>query len=903
MSSWLTALRIARREAKRARGRSALVVCMIALPVAFLAFIAVLLDTFRLSPQETADRLMGTAEATISWPYDGPIQQHPTSPDSADLLAVVSDSRPPPTHAPSLPGLLALLPPGTRAITRDSVQLTMRTATGVGQINAEMLNYADPLAHGIYRPLSGRAPASTDEVALTPEAVHRLGARVGDSVRLADGSRAFRVVGTVEDPNHLTATTMLLRPGAVPAPENRADRHYLVATPGPLTWAQVRQLNEHGIIATSRFVLAHPPDPADVPLAGYAEGGGDTSALVLVAGLAVLEVVLLAGPAFAVGARRRRRDLALVAATGATPRQLRRIVLADGVVLGGLAAVAGIGLGAGAVVTGRPLLEELSHLRSGGLRLYPLALAGLAGLALLTGVLAALVPAWVASRQEVVAALAGRRGIVRSRRRWVALGVVLVAAGVAVAGVGAYRIRWTIILSGLAVAELGLVLCTPALVGLVARLGRPMPLAARVALRDAARNRSSAAPAISAVMAAVVGSIAAGVILTASTQRAIQDYRTLSRIGQVSVLSIMDGPKGSGGDARSFTPETVGILHSTLPVEQVVRVDQPSCAPALCIVWAIRPAAHQCPYSLPDEQHQVTAAEQRAARHDRRCDDAGRRYTYFGGVSSQGALTLVVDENVAAVAANLPAEDAAAVASALRGGAVVVADPSYLDGDRATLMVITPDDDAKTRRSISVPGFALPHRPAAPVTMMTPATARSLGLSVTPLALVATTTRMPTVAEQDRARAALGERLPVFVEEGPHQERAALITLAIVAGLIALAATAIATGLAAADGRAELATLAAVGASPRLRRLLSVCQSAVIAGLGSVLGALAGLGAAVAVLMALNQRYADLWPAPTAYPIVVPWLNLVVAVAVVPVVAILGAGLLTRSRLPIERRP
>lgn len=75
-----------------------------------------------------------------------------------------------------------------------------------------------------------------------------------------------------------------------------------------------------------------------------------------------------------------------------------------------------------------------------------------------------------------------------------------------------------------------------------------------------------------------------------------------------------------------------------------------------------------------------------------------------------------------------------------------------------------------------------------------------------------------------------------------------------------------------------------------------------IAGLGSVLGAAAGLGASTAVLAALNRGFADVWPAPTPYRIAVPWLNLGVALLVVPLVAMLGAGLLTRSRLPIERR-
>jgi putative ABC transport system permease protein len=76
----------------------------------------------------------------------------------------------------------------------------------------------------------------------------------------------------------------------------------------------------------------------------------------------------------------------------------------------------------------------------------------------------------------------------------------------------------------------------------------------------------------------------------------------------------------------------------------------------------------------------------------------------------------------------------------------------------------------------------------------------------------------------------------------------------------------------------------------------------VIAGLGTGMGLLAGLGTAVAVLFALNQRYASTWPSPDPVPITVPWLNLAALVSV-PVVAMLGAGLLTRSRLPIERRP
>jgi len=69
-----------------------------------------------------------------------------------------------------------------------------------------------------------------------------------------------------------------------------------------------------------------------------------------------------------------------------------------------------------------------------------------------------------------------------------------------------------------------------------------------------------------------------------------------------------------------------------------------------------------------------------------------------------------------------------------------------------------------------------------------------------------------------------------------------------------------------------------------------------------LLGVIAGLGVSEAVLYALNRRGAALWPAPAQYPITVPWMNVAMALIVVPLVAMLGAGLLTRSRLPIERR-
>jgi putative ABC transport system permease protein len=402
-------------------------------------------------------------------------------------------------------------------------------------------------------------------------------------------------------------------------------------------------------------------------------------------------------------------------------------------------------------------------------------------------------------------------------------------------------------------------------------------------------------------MAAVVGSLAVGVLLVANTQRARDDYRSVSRTGDV----VLDAT-GKAGRGRPVSAEAVASLRRTMPVEQVHRFGPPSCGAPECAVRPLAPAARQCPYSPELLRRDPTPVEQRAARRDARCDGLGGLYRYFQYAFTD-SFTLVVDHDAVGSLTGLAAEDARRAAAALRAGKVVVDHPRYLHDGQVTLAITTHDPFQKDKdetRTVTAPGYAPPHRPRVPITLMSWRTARSLGLDPVPSMVLATTSRMPTIAEHDRLQAAFANRIGVYVERGPRprSDTRTLLLLAVVAGVIALGAAAIATGLAAADGRADLSTLAAVGASPRVRRGLSLSQSGVIAGLGSLLGAVAGLGGSVAVLLALNRGYADLWPAPTPYPITLPWLNVAIAVLAVPLVAMLGTGLLTRSRLPIERR-
>jgi putative ABC transport system permease protein len=157
------------------------------------------------------------------------------------------------------------------------------------------------------------------------------------------------------------------------------------------------------------------------------------------------------------------------------------------------------------------------------------------------------------------------------------------------------------------------------------------------------------------------------------------------------------------------------------------------------------------------------------------------------------------------------------------------------------------------------------------------------------------TTREPTEREIDRAQGQierLGGDMYLMVERGfTDQVGLGLLALLAASAIVTFGASGIATGLALAESRPDMSTLAAVGAAPRVRRVLSMAQAGTIAGLGAGLGVLAGLVPAIAVISARDD-----------FPLVIPWPTLGATVVVVPALAALCAGLFTRSRLPLERR-
>jgi putative ABC transport system permease protein len=307
-----------------------------------------------------------------------------------------------------------------------------------------------------------------------------------------------------------------------------------------------------------------------------------------------------------------------------------------------------------------------------------------------------------------------------------------------------------------------------------------------------------------------------------------------------------------------------------------------------------------CPYMriLEVEQRNLTKEEADAARKDPRCD--AKYFNMRGGV-------VVDDGSALAILTGATGDDLARARATLQAGGIVVRDDSYIKNGKVSVTVINQTGkapfDPATAPKVELPAYLLTTGiPGSSI--ISPAAVAAAGLSTQPVELVAATSRPPTQVEIDRA---LGQvralETDMYVEDGPPIVVDVRIWILVAAAAaITLAAAGVGTGLAAADGRQDLSTLAAVGASPRLRRVLSLSQSAVIAGLGSILGALAGIGAAIAIVVSLNVSMETSWPGPTPMPIELPWLSLAISLVVVPLIAMLGAGSFTRSRLPVERR-
>ncbi|MFC7648246.1 FtsX-like permease family protein [Streptosporangium lutulentum] len=475
--------------------------------------------------------------------------------------------------------ILTLFGPGSRAVPTRVSLTGYRTAGVYREADVREIDLHDPITTGMYRLLSGRLPRTAGEVVASPG----LKLPEGSTLTVNGRGAAVAVVGVVEPRRAPEELEIVAPPGAVFDGSSRVSTAWLIDTPAPVSWQRVREMNRQGVTVLSRGVIDAPPPSGNGPEDPLPHATGGTSRIVmaaLAAVVVVLEVVFLAGPAFAVGIRRRRRELALIAAQGGSPRHLRGVVLADGLTLGLAASLIGVagGIGVGAAVT------PFVHRGPFEVPVGWVALAVLLGVAsaLLAAVVPAVqasravVPAAQASRADVAEVLAGRRGTVRERRGLPVLGLVLLlgAVAVVVAGtalsrhpsmrfLGLYEVG---LLASAVLGQLGLVLLTPWLIGAAARLAARLPLPFRMAARDAARNRGRTAPAVAAVLAATAVFATVAVMSSSQNARVREQYMPSYVMGSTAVTSYEPDP--------ALWNEIKRTTASTLPGVPLIEAGQ-----------------------------------------------------------------------------------------------------------------------------------------------------------------------------------------------------------------------------------------------------------------------------------------------------------------------------------------
>jgi len=942
LSAWRVALRVARRDALRAKGRSALVIAMIAVPVVGVAGADITYRSAELTVQQSATRTMGTAQAYVQGDQLGwRVEQ---APDPGKGTDIPSDDGPKsaPTaqeqaraRQPLARQLSQALPNGVRLLPISSGGLlSTSTVHGVLQVEVQGFDSADPLTHGMVVLDQGSWPTASGQIAASTAFLKDSGLRIGQTTTLAGTDRPLTITAAVEYPGDLKDDQLVLRPddlSAALAARQAGDggggtagtpQAWLLQMPGnaPFSWADVLRANDWGFTVTSRAVLQDPPPDSAVPFDRSPGNSGqdqpvDNTALVVlstVVGMALLEIVLLAGPAFAVGARRSRRQLGLIAAGGGDRAHIRAVVLGGGVVLGTTGALVGLVVGAVAVALGRGELESVSGARFGSYSLRPVDLLGIVLVGLVTGLLAAVVPALQAARQDVVASLTGR-GAVKAPPKWLTLlGVLGVVGGTAIAllGVGTGRGALSI-LGGSVIAELGVVACTPFLVGLFGRLARLLPLGPRLALRDSTRNRGRTAPAVAAVMAAVAGAVAVSVYQSSSDTASQASYQPYGAIG--SVLLQFDGSP----NATQQAAENNAVQHSATGLgprgdlaELYYRGNCDSPNSGACGSVSLKPV--DCPDPADAMAAGSTGASgQGLIRLNASCSE---ELAGAGSINNQSIITATPS----ALPALLGIRDPAA-ARALADGTVLVTDPNDISDGKVTLDLLFQshpdgDDNRMTTTTVTLPAELVSAHPAAMRAVLSPAAAARAGLRTAPLGSIWLPSRTPSGAETQQINAALGRvaaNSSVSVEHGYQSDSSAIaIGLALAASAVAIGAAAIATGLAAADSQADLATLAAVGAAPRIRRTLSGFQCTVIAAMGALLGAAAGVVPAWALWRYRSSSSGTTYSFTSvsyrltqpAMPLVLPWGTLAALVLGLPLLAWLLAAGLTRSRLVLTRR-
>lgn len=485
------AARLARREVRHRPGRTALVVALVAVPVAAMTMAVVLVRTEPVTALEQWEAANGQADAV----------RYLERRELGDLDRLD-------------------LPAGARTlVVRDAWELVR---LGDGRWSEVQLTDApldDPVTDGIHELVAGRAPGADGEVALSRTAADRLSLTIGETVATTRPEGTWTVVGLVEQWHCLTCAVAVVAPGADwPVPDDRGTTRLLVDVPGDPAATDVADLGRDGAFAVRGVAIAH-GDPTD-------RDGSVRWALVLGAvALTVAGIVISA--AFAIGARRQLVTIGQLAASGAAPATVRAALVLQGTFTGVVGTLTGLTLGGGLLAAGRDWVERAVDHRIGPWVGQPADVLAVAAVGVVAATVAALLPARTAARVPTLDALAGRRPLPPVPRRLTAGGLAAVATGLALLALAILGSRshengtvWALVAIAGGVTELlGACAVAPLLVSRLEPLAGRASGAWRLAARGLARQRTRSGGVLSAAAAAGALAVCASALVLGAEAR------------------------------------------------------------------------------------------------------------------------------------------------------------------------------------------------------------------------------------------------------------------------------------------------------------------------------------------------------------------------------------------------
>ena len=431
-------------------------------------------------------------------------------------------------------------------------------STGLTQaVQLRAQNPAGPYGGPMLSLTSGHYPTGPGQVALTSQVASAYNVGVG-GVWHADG-RAWRVVGTVENPANLLDEFALVAPGQVTAPSQVTILLGPAAVPQNLGNGPPNQ--------NPSQTLPGLPAAATVSYPTGASAGIPPATIVLVVavlGLIFIGLVSVAG--FTVMAQRRLRALGMLAALGATERNVRLVMVANGAVLGVIGAVLGAIAGFAAWFAYVPTLQtDTGHVvNATNLPWWAIAVAIV--LAIGTAVVAARRPARAVARIPVVAALSGRPPGPKAVHRSALPGAILMAIGIAAL---AFSGGWAgnsgsdalFLLVGLVTIIIGVCLLAPLCVALLAAAAGPrMPVAVRIALRDLVRYRARSGAALAAVCFAVFLAVLISIVASIRFEKVLDWTGPNLTASQMIVYTQNNGP--NAGPNAPLTASQLNALSA-----------------------------------------------------------------------------------------------------------------------------------------------------------------------------------------------------------------------------------------------------------------------------------------------------------------------------------------------------